>query len=89
MNIVRPAVIALCLAAIAAPLAAQNSEDSKKWHKKSDTAKGVDQLTAPARGKVYANPDRQKQLDDATNSGGTSRPTPNGKPKSGKAPPQR
>ena len=89
MKRVKPSLIALCLASLSAPLAAQDGEESKKWHRKSDAAKGVDQLTAPAKGKVYANPDRQKALDDAMHSGGTSRPTPNGKPKSGKKSPQR
>ena len=64
----------LSMVSLATPLAAQQSTKSKDWHKKSDVAKGVDQLAAPSKGNVYANPDRQKALDDAMNDGSTAKP---------------
>jgi hypothetical protein len=62
---------ALALSSVSAIAAAQTSEE---WHKKSDTAKGVDQIKAPSKGEVYANPHRKKALQDAMNDDGTSKP---------------
>ncbi|WP_140871260.1 hypothetical protein [Sphingomonas oligophenolica] len=60
--------------------------DQQKFDNKSDTAKGVDQLKAQTQGRPYANPGRQKALDEAMNDGSSS-PTPKPRP-TGSASPQ-
>lgn len=67
--------IVLAVGASSGAAAASNPQkESSDWHKKSDIQKGVDQATVTKKqGRVYANPDRQKALDDAMKS---DRPTP-------------
>ena len=70
---------ALALSGVSATAAAQSSDE---WHKKSNTEKGVDQIKAQTKGDPYANPDRNRALNDAMRDDGTSRPV--AKPKSNK-----
>lgn len=82
----RVTVGALALFALPAIAAAQSNQTAQDWHKKSDFEKGVDQLAAPAKGKTYADPNKQKALDDAMNADGASGTTttkPVSKPASG------
>ncbi|WP_417622059.1 hypothetical protein [Parasphingorhabdus sp.] len=71
--------LAVTLSILSAPAMASDEKKSQDWHKKSDMAKGADQITAPAKGKVYGNPDRQKALDDAFKAGQPSKPASSSK----------
>jgi len=73
------------LACSGAPSLAFAQTTSEEWHKKSDTEKGADQIRAQSQGQVYANPDRQRALEDATNEGATSKPTSTPAPKKTKS----
>ncbi|WP_284126248.1 hypothetical protein [Parerythrobacter aestuarii] len=71
--------IGIALAAVAVSggaTAADPKKESSDWHKKSDVEKGIDQATVTKKkDRVYANPDRQRALDDAMKSD-TAKPTP-------------
>lgn len=56
----------------------------KEWHSKSDFEKGKDQIKAQSEGKVYADPIKDKALNDAMNEGASlPESTDKSKPSSG------
>ena len=82
----------LIIGGLAVPLAAaataQVPQNNQQYNTKSDTAKGVEQIKAQTQEKPYADPVRDKALNDAMKDDGVT-PPPATRPKSsGKATPQ-